>query len=46
MQVLLTVHKLFEHYSWQNWLKFYDKMNLSIGMRVIYDVKHRYAIRL
>ena len=44
--VLLTVHKLCEHYYWQNWLKFYDKMDLSIRMRVMRIVKHRYAIRL
>ena len=44
--VLLTVHILFEHYFWQNWLKFYDKMDLSIRMTVIYNVKNRYAIRL
>ena len=31
---------------WQNWLKFYDKMNLSIRMRIISKVKHLYAIRL
>ena len=31
---------------WQNWLKFYDKMDLSIWMRIIYNLEHRYAIRL
>ena len=44
--VLLPVHKLVEHYFWQNWLKFYDRVDLPIRMRIIYDVKHRYAIRL
>ena len=44
--VLLTVHKLFEHFFFQNWLKFYYKMDLSIRMRIIYNVNHRYAIHL
>ena len=43
--VLLTVHKLFEHYFLKNWLKFYKKVDLSTRMRVIYNIKHRYAIR-
>ena len=42
----LPGHKLFEHYFLKNWLKFYDKMNLSIRMRIIYNVNHRYKIRL
>ena len=29
MYVLLTVHKLFEHYFWQNWLNFHDTMDQS-----------------
>ena len=37
-QVLLTVHKLYEHYFWQNWLKFYDKMDLSIRMGIVHNV--------
>ena len=45
--MLLTVHKLFEQtLFWQNLLKFYDKMNLSIQMGIIYKVRHRYAIPL
>ena len=40
------MHKLFEHYFWQNLLKFYDKMDLSIRIRIIYNVRHGYAIRL
>ena len=36
----------YEHYFWQNSLKFYDKMDLSIRMRVIYNLKHRCAICL
>ena len=31
---------------WQNWLKFYDEMDLSIRIRIIYNVKRRYVIRL
>ena len=38
--------KLFEHYFWLNLLKFYDKMDLSIRIRIIYNVRHGYAIRL
>ena len=40
------MHKLFKHYFWQNLLKFCDKMDLFIPMRAIYNVKHRYGIRL
>ena len=42
----MTVHKPFEHDFWQNCLKFYDKIDLPIKMRIIYIVKHRHAIRL
>ena len=35
-----TVRNLFEHYFWQNWLKFYDKMDLSSRLKVIYNVKN------
>ena len=38
--------KLFEHYFWQKLLKFNDKMDLSIRIRIIYNVRHGYAIRL
>ena len=34
----MTVHKLFEHDCWQNLL--------TIRMRIIFNVKHRDAIRL
>ena len=42
----LAAHKLSEHYFWQNWLKFYEKKDLSVRMRIMYNVKHRYPIRL
>ena len=45
-EVLLIMHKLYEHYFWQNWLMFYGETDLSIRMRVIYNVEHRCAIRL
>ena len=38
------MYKLSEHYFWQNSLKFDDKMNLSIRMRIIYIVKHCHKI--
>ena len=38
------MHKLFEHYFLAE--MFYYKMDLSIQMRIIYNVRHRYAIRL
>ena len=38
--------KLFEHYFWQKLLKFSDKMDLSIRIRIIYNVRRGYAIRL
>ena len=44
--VLLTVLQLFEHYYWQNLLKFYDKKDLSTHIRIIYNIRHGYAIRL
>ena len=40
------MHKLFEHYFWQNVLIFYDKMNLSIRIEIIFNVGHCYVIRL
>ena len=39
------MHKLVEYYFWQNWLMFYDKIDFSIRMRVMYNLKHRYPIR-
>ena len=30
----------------QNWLKFYEKMDRSVRIRIIYNVKHRYVIRM
>ena len=39
------MHKLFEHYIWRKLLKFYDKMDLSIPMKIIYNVKQCYVIR-
>ena len=44
--VLLIVQKLFEHYFWQNGLKLYNKIDLSIRMKILYSVKNRYAFRL
>ena len=35
------MHNLFEHDFWQNELKFYDKRDLPIQIRIIYNVKHR-----
>ena len=33
-QVLLAVHKLYEHYFRQNFLKFYDKTDMYVRIRV------------
>ena len=44
--VVLTVHKLFEHEFCKNCLKSYDKMDLSIRIKIIYKLKHHYAILL
>ena len=45
--MLLTGHKLFEYYFLQNCLKVYDKMDhLLIIILLLYNVKHRYAIRM
>ena len=39
--IALTMHKLFEHDFWQNWLKLTIKR-----MRNTYNVEHGYAIHL
>ena len=46
MRGVLTVNKLFEHDFWQNGLKFYNKVDLAMRIRIIYNVKHCYAIHL
>ena len=38
------MYKPFEYYFWQNLLKFYDKIDLSIRIKINYNVRHRYAI--
>ena len=38
--------KLSGHDLWQDLLKCYDKMEFSIRIRVIYNVRHGYAIHL
>ena len=40
------MHKVFEHYFWQNLLKFHNEMDLSIRIITVYNVRYRYAIRL
>ena len=42
----MTNSGLFEQCFWQNLLNFYDKIDLSSQIRIIYDVKHSYAICL
>ena len=42
---MLTAHKLFEDCFWQNLLMFYDEIDLSIRMRIIYNGGYRYTIR-
>ena len=44
--MLLTVHKLFEDDFWQTWLKFCDKMDQPIWMRIIYNINYCYATRM
>ena len=38
--------KLSEHGFWQSSFKFGNKMDLTIRMKIIYNVKHRWTIRL
>ena len=40
------MYNLFKLYFWQKILTFYDKMDLSIRLRIIYNVRHGYPIRL
>ena len=46
MLVVLTVKKLTEYDFWQGSVKFHVRMDMTIRVRIIYKVKHRYAIRL
>ena len=40
------MYKLFEHKNGSITIKFYNKMDLSFRVRIIYNVKHCYTIRL
>ena len=40
------MHKLFELHIWQNWLKFYNEIEVSSQMKIICNVKYCYAIPL
>ena len=40
------MYKLFEHKNGSITIKFYNKMGLSFRVRIIYNVKHCYTIRL
>ena len=43
MYVVLTVQSLFELDFWQNWLKFYDEMDLPVQIRTFYNINDPYA---
>ena len=45
-QDISTICKLFEHNIWWNWLKFSDKMDLTMQIRIVNDEKHCHAIFL
>ena len=43
MYVVLTVQSLFELDFWQNWLKFYDEIDLPVQIRTFYNINDPYA---
>ena len=44
--VISAIHKLFQYNFWWNFLEFRDIMDLTVDMKVFYNIKHCHSISL